>query len=186
MTSDIQVIAEHSIDFSILPEKANILDLGCLGFEFTDEMRKRGYNVYPVDIEHFEFREYWRYAIAGKDGFVGLIRTMGDRQATKIGPGNDIEAMTLKSFTNKTIGCMWDVIKMDVEGAEYEIIMGLEKAPARQLSIEFHLHTGAYSIFQMNEMENKLHDLGYWQMSHEYQNRYGAGLNYWDSLFILK
>ena len=80
---------------------------------------------------------------------------------------------------------MWDVIKMDVEGAEYEIIMAQEKAPTKQWSIEFHLHTGIYTQKEMIEMEKKLMLLGYTAIQHELKAEHGAGYNYWDSLFVL-
>jgi len=78
------------------------------------------------------------------------------------------------------------VIKIDIEGSEYEVIMSLEKAPAKQLSIEFHLHTGVYGHYEMTMMEDKLKALGYYPAQHERTSEHGAGFNYWDSLWILK
>ena len=75
---------------------------------------------------------------------------------------------------------------MDVEGAEYEIIMSQYEAPAKQWSIEFHLHTGIYTQKQMKEMETKLFDLGYEAAHHKLTEEHGAGYNYWSSLFILR
>ena len=75
---------------------------------------------------------------------------------------------------------------MDVEGAEYDIIMGLDYVPATQLSIEFHLHTGIYQQHEIDQMVDKLKGLGYGVASHEYTSEHGSGFNYWSSLFILK
>jgi len=180
------IIAEHSVDLDLLPERANILDIGCRGFGFTDKMRELGHNVYPVDIDLFLGQEenYDRCAITGETGWVGVEKN-ADPQATRIKLGNEVRSYTIASYSEKTIKGLWDLIKMDVEGSEYEIIMTLEKPPARQLSIEFHLHTGIYKLFEMNMMENKLRALGYKFTQHYYETRHGAGFNYWDSLFIL-
>lgn len=185
----ISVVAEHSVDLDLLPKESLILDLGCLGFEFTKKIRELGHIVYPVDIEFFPDKildkEYYRVAITGYNGRVGIQR-FNDKQATRVEEGDEIDSLTLWGFINKHIGHKCDFIKMDIEGSEYDVIMALDKPPATQFSIEFHLHTGAYSMEQMRAMEKKLEELGYKPVQHVYESRHCAGLNYWDSLFILK
>lgn len=178
-------IHEHSVDLSLLPEKANILDIGCRGFQFTDYMRSLGHKVTPVDIEDFPDKTYYRIAITGKDGRVGIHRN-NDPQATRVTQGDELLSMTIETFSNSVGIEVWHLIKMDVEGSEYEIIMNLKKAPAKQLSIEFHLHTGIYGQSEMMLMESKLRSLGYEFAQHELTEAHGAGFNYWNSLFILK
>ena len=78
----------------------------------------------------------------------------------------------------------WDLIKVDIEGAEYEAIMALTKAIAKQISIEFHLHTGIYQEAQVEEMVAHLEKLGYTTVSHEKTSDHGLPPNYWSSLFI--
>lgn len=181
----ISEIYEHSLDLSLLPEQANILDIGCRGFLFCDYMRSLGHKVTPIDIDDFPERTYYRLAITGKDGRVGIHRNH-DPQATRVKAGDELLSMSLETFSNSVGIEVWHLIKLDVEGAEYEIIMGLKKAPAKQLSCEFHLHTGIYGQSEMMLMESKLKSLGYEFAQHELTERYGAGENYWDSLFILK
>ncbi len=183
-------VSEHSIDLSILPEKANIIDIGCRGFQFTDAMIALGHNVFAIDIDDLVGHKYIKGAIADFDGFVEVERFQ-DVQATRINKkavlgGSAVQCMTIETFSKKCKILFWDLIKMDVEGAEYEIIMSLTKAPAKQLSIEFHLHTGIYKDHEMRMMEDKLKGLGYMAATHEYEAKYCAGYNYWDSLFILK
>lgn len=180
----ITVVHEHSLDFSLLKEGANILDIGCRGFLFTDYMRELGYKVTPVDIDDFPGKVYYRLAITGQDGRVAVERN-SDPQATRVKPGNELLSMTLETFSNSVGIQMWDLIKIDVEGSEYEIIMGLKKAPAKQLSIEFHLHTGIYNVQAVTGMRQKLFSLGYVAAQHELTEAHGCGKNYWDSLFIL-
>lgn len=182
----ISEVHEHSVDLSLLSEKAKIIDLGARGFQFTNYMRSLGHTVAPVDIDAFKNEVYYRVAITGKDGRVG-IQYSNDPQATRVKEGDELLSMRLDTFI-KSLG--WeepiDLIKCDIEGAEYEVIMSLKKAPAKQFSIEFHLHTGIYRQSEMMIMESKLKTLGYQFALHELTERHGAGHNYWTSLFILK
>lgn len=185
-----ETIAEHTVDLSLLELGADVLDIGCRGFEFTDTLLSKGYNVFAIDIDDFVGRKYVKGAIADFDGIVGIERFQ-DPQATRIlknpPPGMPtIQCMTLKTFSKNCNVDMWGLIKIDVEGAEYPIIMSLDKAPAKQLSIEFHLHTGIYKQHEVDLMLEKLKSLGYEAVQHVYEARYCAGFNYWDSCFVLK
>jgi hypothetical protein len=185
-----QVIAEHSVAVDRLPEKANILDCGCRGFLFTQAMRELGHHVVPIDIDHLnESQAYYQCAISDFDGKVGVFHS-SDPQATRIDHlaiRETVPCYTLKSLTDQFIpkGKMWDLIKIDIEGAEYEVIMSMENPYAKQLSVEFHCHTGQITPAKMRQMENKLRNLGYEFVSHAQSQQHGAGWNYWDSLFIL-
>lgn len=181
---NLQVIAEHTIDLDLLPEKAVIIDLGCRGFEFTDYFVNIGDVVYSVDIDILP-RKYDRIAITGQNGRVGIKRT-DDPQATSVKEGNEIVSMRLDSYLDMHGILFADLIKIDVEGSEKEIILSLTQSIAKQLSIEFHLHTGAYSQPDVVLMVAKLQSLGYKTVQHKLEARHGAGFNYWDSLFILE
>jgi len=181
----ISEVCEHSVRLDLLPEKANIIDIGCRGFQFTNYMRELGHKVTAIDIDALHNQTYYRLAITGKDGRVGIHRN-NDPQATRIKEGDELLSMTLETFS-KSIGIeFWDLIKMDIEGSEYDVIMSLKKAPSKQLSVEFHLHTGIYGQAQMKEMEDKLRKLRYEFVQHKLTEQHGAGFNYWSSLFILK
>lgn len=184
--SRVVCIAEHTVDLDLLPKQANILDLGCRGFAFTRAMRELGHHVWPVDIDELhEDQAYYQIAITDFDGLCGIQRT-NDKQATHIKKiGDAVNAYRLSTFSEKAGVQMWDLIKMDIEGSEHEVIMDLKTAPAKQLSIEFHLHTGVYDRIKMEKMEQKLAFMGYHAMSHEISSQHGAGYNYWDSLFVL-
>lgn len=197
---NIQVIAEHSVDLDLLPQKANILDLGCRGFQFSKYFFEAGHNVHCVDCDPkievpLDLAPYYHcLAISDFDGLAAVIYDK-DPQATRIIPYqpngktrsvNLIESKTLESFSRIVDVEFWNILKLDVEGAEYEIIVDLEQAPAKQLSIEFHLHTGIYGMNKIDEMVNHLKSLGYYPAKHELTIQHGLGNNFWDSLFILK
>jgi hypothetical protein len=184
----IEKIHEHSVCTSLLPDGANILDIGCRGFLFTDYFRAKGHIVFAIDPDELGRDDYIRCAISDFDGFVGVKVNSNDPQSTTIYKkliydiAFDIRCYTIESFSN----LVWHLIKIDAEGSEYEIIMSLKKAPAKQLSIEFHLHTGVYGMYEMTLMQDKLKALGYTAVQHEMTSEHGAGENYWNSLFILK
>lgn len=190
----IERVAEHSFCPELMPEGAKVLDLGCLGFVFKNEMIRRGYWVYAVDIQYLEGGGYTRLGITDYDG-VGLVLHNSDKQAATLSgrlkrEGEDhietVECETLKTFSRKMDVEFWDLIKMDVEGSEKQIIMSLTEPPAKQLSIEFHLHTGIYDIQMVTKMRLKLFSLGYIAVQHELTEEHGCGLNFWDSVFVLQ
>lgn len=187
---NLTTIAEHTVCLDLLPERANVLDLGCRGFQFTGALRMMGHEVYPVDMDYLGPEGYYQVAITNYVGF-GDVYKNNDPQATRLNKRHDnqsdssILTLTLERFSADVKVSLWDLIKMDVEGSEYEIIMSLKQPPAKSLSIEFHLHTGIYGVKEMAEMHDKLRDLGYTAVQHEMTRQHGLGLNFWDSLFIL-
>lgn len=182
---NLQTIAEHTVDLDLLTEPSVIIDIGCRGFEFTNYFRKLNHRVYPIDIDVLHNPDYYRVAITGENGYVGVKRNK-DPQATCVTEGNEIVSMTIEKFMSSENYNFVDLIKIDVEGSEKDIILSLVEPPAKQLSIEFHLHTGIYSYPEVALMVGKLKSLGYEVIQHELESRHGAGKNFWDSLFILR
>jgi FkbM family methyltransferase len=192
---NIQTIAEHQVDMDLLSPMSRILDLGCLNFIYCNEMRRLGHTVYAVDIQDLQDEDYHRVAITNYNGY-GYILHSADKQAARFVMDGDfrkhkgrverIKCQTLRAFM-KSVGVdFFDLIKMDVEGAEHEIIMSLDKAPSTQLEIEMHMHTGIYTEQAVQKMIKHLHGLGYKTVSHEKTAQHGCGFNYWSSLFLLK
>lgn len=190
----IEVIAEHSVEMSLLPPTARILDIGSRGFQFANHFKAWGHEVVTIDadpqVKSSDHDNHYSIAISDFNGYVRLVRS-GDAQATRIEKtmnGNNlmVECVTLQSFSEAVKIEFWDLIKIDVEGSELNIIQSMSKPFSRQISCEFHLHTHAYGIVEMSIMENKLRQLGYEPVQHEMTRQHGLGLNFWDSLFILK
>lgn len=185
----ITIVHEHSVALDLLrKEGSNILDLGCRTCEFTKYFDALGHFVVPVDIDStiLTDRPYLNMAVTNYKGTCGIRRSQ-DAQATKMSrvlTDELVNCTTIEGISDSFKIPYWDLIKIDVEGAEYEIIMGLTKAPAKQISWEAHLHTGAYSMQEGRQMELKLLSLGYKAIKHELTEAHGAGKNYWDSLFI--
>jgi len=174
----IEIISEHSVDLSLLPNSAVILDGGCRGFGFTDYFRALGHNVHAVDIDTLDRQDYIRCAIGLKDGKCSVNYT-NDPQATNTKEGNDIDVYSIKSLHDS-----YDLIKLDIEGDEYEILKHSEHPMAKQLSIEFHAHCGKQTKEQLDELLTYLST--WYDISATWESRHGAGFNYWDVLFIAK
>lgn len=92
---------------------------------------------------------------------------------------------SLEPRPESTWGCIWDAIKLDCEGAEYDILLGFDRPWAKQVSVEFHEHTvkppqGYY--------ERMLKVMGQWYdvFQMERTSQHGCGFNYWDVLFVRK
>jgi FkbM family methyltransferase len=196
MNYEVVTIAEHSFVPSLLSPMAKVLDAGCRGFEFARALRQLRCKVWCIDADDLEFDEsggesYMKMALSDFQGF-GFLKKSEDKQATKfikqiVAEIPEICGCTTLANLSKSFNVdFWDLIKLDIEGSEYEVIMSLEKSPARQLSIEFHLHTGIYGQNEMTMMEDKLKALGYEAIQHDYTSQHGAGFNYWNSLFILR
>lgn len=181
-------IAEHAVCLDELRKPANILDLGARGFEFTRYFDLRGDFVIPVDIDPNlgNERAYICRAITNYNGTCG-IRRSNDAQATSMTRNLGAEIVncgTLEALMDEFNIPYFDLIKADIEGSEYEVIMNLKKAPAKQISWEAHLHTGAYGMQEFKQMELKLISLGYKALKNDLYEQHGAGRNAWDNLWI--
>lgn len=180
----IQTIEEHSVDVDLLHKGSTVLDAGCRDFTFTDAMIKLGCNVYPVDIDLFPDRHYYRLALSDSDGTCGIVHT-SDPQGKHICTGNELNMMTIKSFSDLVGINKWDLIKLDIEGSEINILKYAVHPIARQLSVEFHSHCGNQPQIELDKLIDYLSEW-YDVYNRNWENRYSAGYNYWDILFIEK
>lgn len=192
---EITCVHEHSVCLSLLPEKANILDLGCRGFQFANHFESLGQNVVSVDVDDL-IGQYFQVAISDFTGKVAVERS-ADPQATRINkkmfalptpvdePTRSVYCYTLEDFSKIMAVDFWHLIKCDIEGSEYEMIMSWDKPWCKQLSIEFHCHLGQTDE-QVKQMEDKLLSLGYFSAKHDKYPAHGLPPNYFDSLWILK
>lgn len=179
----VEVIAEHSVNLSLLPENAVILDAGCRGFEFTKHLRSLGYQVVPVDIDNLD-GIYFKCAIGYKDGRCSVNHT-NDPQAKSIKEGNEIDMFTIETIYNNLFfnPGKFDLIKLDIEGEEINVLKHGKHPMSKQLSVEFHAHIGQTKA-QIDELLNYLEE--YYTITKSWEPRHGAGFNYWDVLMIAK
>jgi FkbM family methyltransferase len=144
---------------TIIPEltrKGWILDMGCRGFNLSVAFACQ--RVFAVDVEDFSFNSN----IPPKTIFkhAALMAHSGEVEAHYFGNGTGnfvkgineqpyngedrpcetkpVKAITLQDIYSE-IGTDIDLLKLDIEGSEYEILANLEPIP-RQVTVEFHEH----------------------------------------------
>jgi FkbM family methyltransferase len=79
-------------------------------------------------------------------------------------PAYDVEAITLEESLNLIGEDKVDLVKMDIEGAEFDIIDNLDSKTADRISsflIEYHDFYFQEGIAKVQKMENKLKSMGY-------------------------
>lgn len=192
-------IAEHTVDVDRLTPGGWVLDAGCRNFSFARGLAERGCHVLAIDAdptvvaEDIPGVEFLHRAIAAEAGTRSLVMSK-DPQARYLTPvgstavgGEKVEAMTIIDLMEPTDGLMWDVVKLDVEGAEYDILQAwpMERCIAKQISIEFHEHVRPRppeiydAIF---ERLSKFYDVA----QHVKDARFCCAPNFWDTLLIAR
>lgn len=131
-----------------------VIDAGCRGWNFTNELKKTNL-VCAIDIENFDktpegvlffhgalwYKNDMRNAYFfgnGTGNFIeginGVPGNTEDRPCeTKLVP-----CISLNEIYNE-IGTDIDLLKLDIEGSEYEVMKSMLPIP-RQITVEFHEH----------------------------------------------
>lgn len=199
------IAGEHTI-YKIPPVGGKILDVGCRSYSFANYMAKQGCEIWAVEPDN-SVKE-------SENEKIHLIRTAlvapSQRRISQTllkwstGEGNrliSIGAHTPVIHTKQKTSChtileinemvgveVWDIIKFDCEGAEYDILLEWPGPISKQITVEFH------DFFGVNFGKQKMYDkifkhIEQWYtiIQHEETARLGQKTrNHWDSLFILK
>ena len=202
-------LSEHTIEETIINKTGYVLDLGCVNFSFSKDLLNYCDNVICVDpntnIKNIpQGLIYENAALVHDDKKEITFYIYNDIQGYSIlNPNNDccrlvnsitVKALNIKDIMDKYNIKQFELIKFDIEGAEYEILNTMDWTISKQYSIEFHdfRNMNPYSPDNekfYEELRNKTNnyiDI----ITHEKTRHPGfhgdTGLNYWDSLFILK
>lgn len=189
MQRQIVTIAEHSVDLSIIKKGDICIDAGCRGFEFAKAMRDIGMVVKAFDLDYLyvpEEIEFQRTAIGDKHDEVYVLdnNDANAKSITKTKLNNPIPMIPLKEYV-KQFKKGVSVIKLDIEGYEIPVVLSLEEPPAKQITIEWHLHTGSKHA-EVMQCWDHLQELGYVMHFVDFSKKHGLDYNYWDTLFILQ
>ncbi len=193
----IEVIDNHSVAVDLLT-KGPILDAGARGFRFAKWFSERYHETYCCDpspdlevpnfVAHFD-----RVALGARDWPLKVtLHNHGDPEGWYAGPecyrevGPRVPTWNLHVNWGWTETNPWDVVKLNIEGAEYDVLSDWPGPIARQIVVSFHEHTararGDAAIRKIVEHLSRW----YVPVRHVKDARYCAGENWWDSLFVLK
>src|SRR3990167_7497480 len=124
----------HTIDETLLTGGA-VIDIGCRGFVFSNQLETMGCITYPIDADKLE-GEYFQIAITPKEGKTILYRLTESSYTQEIKQftpeeGIEVDCMPLNTFydayVNKLLSI--DILKLDIEGGEYSILTNPEFRP---------------------------------------------------------
>lgn len=197
----IKCIAEHSVDLSLLTRDSKVLDLGCRAFSFANAMLEYVDTVYCVDADSSvvstdERIEVMNVAVTSepRECAVEFIK-YGNGTGNYVNRGEQLPSVCTKalvlSYTIEQISWLfqvpfWSLIKIDIEGMEYEILMNMKEPIATMLTFELHEHTQKKK--GMEYINKMFLNLSQWYtFAHiDYSKKHGLCENYWDVLLTLK
>lgn len=206
MSKNLTTVCEHTIDASIVPTGAVVVDVGAWGYEFTRWMRSR-YDARIVAIDPNPTMEAMQGVVLKRAAVFSSRSLPPNREAfyvTAGGPNNHyavtspptnvgftrVPCCSLEEVLEENSVVTADVLKLDCEGAEYDILLTMTRPLARQITVEFHDHVGRNPRPEDPEgFYADLHrHLGQWYevVKHCKENPWGMGFHHVDSLYVLK
>lgn len=172
--ANFNTIHGHTVDVSLLTG-GNVIDLGCRGFEFSNQLASLGCKVFAFDADKEVFNDFngddkiitFNKAVATSNGIVKYA------QLGECGFTNDIKEFTPNEQVevecvdyNSLVSKEYDLLKLDIEGGEYKILSDERFKPyPKQISVEFHHHAfpGLHDEMYLKVLNhlNKWYDLAY-------------------------
>lgn len=188
----LETVATHTFDADLLPDHALVLDAGCRYFDFAIGMRSSGCRVLAIDAD----RDLWNGSLlAGWKALVGIGKPptgrfisagVGSRVVFDSMDGDRVSTVTIADVVREH-GHL-DLVKLDIEGSEYDVLLTWPGPVATQISVEFHEHLGVgVAVHGADAYDRIIAHLGQWYrlMQHE-ATPFDGGVNYYDSLWVLK
>lgn len=198
---NLQCIAEHTVDLSLINRDSKVLDLGCRAFSWTNYMLGYVSKIVCVDADpDIEVPNipvlFIRGAVHKNDDEVLSYRMSGNGTGNCLMPESlvpddrksrylKVKTVSLRTISEISYVLFWDLIKFDIEGSEVPVLLSLTKPPARQITCEFHMHTGT-TRDQVHRVFDHMGCLGYERVFQDFSRKHGLGENYWDVLFVLR
>lgn len=203
-------ISEHTIEESIIDKNGWILDLGCINFTFANDVKKYCDNILCIDpnpnikeipegilyerkaVVHLENIKTQNFYIYNDINGYSLLNPKRDWCVLE--KVITVDVTTIKDIMKKYNIKQFELIKFDIEGAEYQVLEHLDWTISKQYSIEFHDFRFMNPFYPNNQLYHnrllgkidKYCDVVQHQCTDHPGFPMGMGNNYWDSLFVLK
>jgi FkbM family methyltransferase len=196
-SSRTQVIEWHTLVPALLVPKSNILDLGANMGRFSSQIVERFdcicHAVEPdpkllaTIPDHPRIKTY-EYAISSQQARLALYHGSNSLAASIINPGihgaSDsmimVESIDLETFIDKHVVGPISLIKMDIEGAEVEVLDSLTDeflVSIPSLTIEFHDFCNLTPPRVVERIVTRLEGLGFYYLRM-------SGIGHQDTLFV--
>lgn len=185
----IVTIDGHSFDESRFRESPVVLDAGCRDFQFCRGMEARGCIVVTLDADK-SIKPNISSALVG-EGKPPSCWYIAAQEAGRVvfEPNPSLEEVPTITIERVVSALGWlDLVKMDIEGSEYDVLLTWPGPVAGQISVEFHEPTGQGTAKHGADIYDRiLRHLGQWYDLVKHDSLpYPGGVNYYDSLFVLK
>lgn len=193
------VIDNHSVDLDLI-RHGPILDVGCRGFALCKFFVNlgRGNRVIGMDPDRGLVPppgvEYLQMGLSGTKQETSHLVLEQDPEARYVTfgkhepdrPSIPIKCVTLPELMDQYRVFDFDLIKLNAEGVEFDILDKLQTPVAAQIVVSFHEHTAARR--GRTAVDALVGRLGKWYnvLRHEWDERYCAGMNAWDTLMVRK
>ena len=182
----------------VFSDKSVIVDVGCANdADFSKHMMgKYGLRAYGVDptrkhrgeLKQLEEKtngqfKHLQYAVTAKDGKLTFHESAENQSGSILDDHSNVMRDTIKTYDVESISLSTlmkyieapqvDLLKLDLEGAEYELLRNVSKedlGPFRQLFIEFHHHNTSYTTADTQKLVDEICSLGYTAFSFDDHN----------------
>lgn len=203
---NLQLLASHTVDADLLPEAPIVLDVGCRGFDFANEILTLRPHAKVIALDPArDVRDAWK--MARPDGRVrfwpfGLVGSgIKTRRFAHFSTGEgdfitdlyqwhdaemyEIETVTLSSIMLGFEIRHFDAVKLDCEGSEFDILEHWPGPIATQISVEF--HDWDKPNYRSENYYDRLWKILPWYriVQHEFSKQ-GEGIGHWDTLLVLR
>lgn len=199
---NLKVIEEHTFDLDLLNKQYPVLDVGCRFFNLIGPFKNLGLAVISIDADPAlkpldPMTEYMNVALATSQGsldFAVFGNGTGNYLITDKQPNQGHPVVKVRTIDIKTLMSHYSIekfsaVKLDCEGAEYDILMNWPGPIANQISVEFHEHIllQPHSDEYYKKLVNHLSQWYEAPVNFIKEKRHClATPNYWDVLFRIK
>lgn len=183
-----RILHNHTIDEDLIKKGGWALDLGCNDFVMSNHLVSMGLNVIGIDPikgikkpqslsnnENFillekacvgkkdsQTKTYYQYSHFGANSIYNkpeMLHSLGNGHSNNpLETSYEVSLITIKELMDQYGIDQFEYIKIDVEGAEYEILENFPSKCTKQISIEFHDFMNLTPIEDIEEYHRKLNE----------------------------